>query len=102
VSDDATNPVFDCASVEELIVYSHTFPRGMPKEVKLQFREGFIRLLMTYNTTELFELLRGRRLHDIQAIVDLLPPDPKVIASGQVNGMTYTLYEPPPDRPDNS
>lgn len=92
MSDDTANPVFNCSSTEELIVYSHSFPRALPTELKFRFREGFFRLLAAHNNEEVFRIINGKRLHEILTIVDQLS-DPKIIASGQVNGMPYTLYE---------
>ena len=91
-----TNPndvIFSC-SESEMIVYSHTFPKGFPYEVKHKFRVAFARYHIRFRTEETHRMLNNQTLGYILANV---PPEMEaesVIASGKVDGMSYTLHKP--------
>jgi hypothetical protein len=87
---------FICSNSQELISAVNSLQRVLSPEVRKAFREIAWSYTTRFGLDGAFERLNNRSIAQILADYD--PRDMKVITSGEMEGVRYTLYEAPSAR----
>lgn len=104
---DLESFTFTCSGPGDLILASHDFHRRVPWEVWSAFADVFNDYLVRYTLEETFARVNGRTV--AQIVAEYTPGGLPVIATGQIDGVQYTLFKaaepnvaPDPRRLDGS
>jgi len=89
---DPGQQLFSCPSPEELINYSRSISTDLPEELRWKFRDILNEYIENYDVYGAYDRLNNRSLDQIFANYTPKMRD-DVVASGEVDGVEYTLYE---------
>ena len=97
---DPESIVLSCSEPLEIVSVVNKLTRTLPSEMRKRFVKIFTTYLARYKEEGAHERMNGRTVSQIFA--EFQPPeDLKVIATGEVEGMRYTLYDAPPPSLNN-
>jgi hypothetical protein len=92
---DPVGARISCGCSDEIVQAINTVVRGLAPDVRRRFNTIALQYLARYGVDGLYQRLNNRTVADILA--DYNPADDvKPIASGDVDGVRYMLYEAPP------
>lgn len=88
---------FECASSNDVIPTCHAFFAALPPELGERFNAIAKEYVISYLTEGLYERLNGRTIVEIISEFEQNGGGLKrnVVASGERDGIRYTLYEAP-------
>src|SRR4051794_33378227 len=90
-----TNPdtvKFCCSGEDNFVLYTHAFSEQLPGDFRYRFRAVVIDYVIAYGTQGAYDRLNGRTLSQIFA--EYKTEERKTVATGEVDGVRYTLYDP--------
>jgi hypothetical protein len=94
------NIEFSCPRPQEFFATVDRIKDSLPRE----WRQPFVDIAMDYSTNYGLEGAFGRMNNRTVAAIfaEYEPTNAKEIASGEIDGMRYQLYEAPPSRPEDN
>lgn len=95
----SSDPVFSGANKQEFGTSYSRIAATLPLDIKRKLADVFTSYFAAYGYQGVFERLKGRT---VGQVLDEYkePAPPAVIAEGEMEGVRYTLYDPPPERND--
>src|SRR5262249_807302 len=94
---DVEMTMVSCASWQGIVGAVNKAKRALPLETRKRLADVFSSYLARYGLEGTYERMNGRSGRQIFA--EYQSEDVKPIVSGQIDGMRYELYEPPPRHP---
>jgi hypothetical protein len=89
---DYHNLILSCAELSEFSHAYSTVCRALPREIALKVKAVVIQQFGMYGTEEAFQRMKNKTVAELLA---LSPGEPKPVASGEVNGVRYILFDAP-------
>src|SRR5262249_50535374 len=96
--EDLTSQVFYCERWEDIVRKYNAVIKTLPTDVRKRFSEAFLAFLQKYEMEEVYERLNNRTIGSILAEYDAMEVS-KPIASGEKDGVSWALYDPPSPKP---
>jgi hypothetical protein len=84
---------FHCSGLDDFIVTTHEFSATLPEDFRYRFRDIVKAYVINFGTEEAYERLNDRTLSQIFA--EYHPEEREIVASGEIDGVRYTVYEAP-------
>ena len=96
--EDPTSQVFSCERWEDMGRIRNAILATLPPDIRKRFSQAFSAFFHKYEMEEMYERLNNRTIASILAEYDTMEV-PKPIASGEKDGVSWALYDPPASKP---
>jgi hypothetical protein len=89
---DPTTAVLSCSRWQDLVTTKNAIGSQLPQDIRMPFAKVFSAYIHRYGLEGAFPRLNNRTVASILAEYDVRD-DPKPIASGEIDGLRYELFE---------
>jgi len=96
---DPSSIMISCSTLSEFVGTRNAVNMELPPEMRKPFAKIFTNYIARFGIEGAFERMNHRTVAQIFA--EFEPGEPKVVASGELDGLRYTLYEAPNPPPDD-